>query len=292
MRGKSFQGIKRVGPFDIDGETARAWLASPNPSGRSNAEVVRRWINASDVTRKPQERWLVDFGTMPLEEAAEYLVPFEYVKEHVKPMRMHDNRASHRKQWWRHGEARPGLRKAVEGFERYLVTPQTSKHRIFAWLDLEILPDGAVTAIAAEDDYTFGVLHSRIHEVWSLRQGTSLGQGNDPRYTPSTCFDKFPFPRPTQKQVNEVEKWAKHLDDLRSQLLEGDDKLTLTKLYNDLDELRSHRDSSHRAYPLLIAHERLDAAVAAAYGWEWPLEDEVILERLLALNLERAETER
>ena len=282
--GKSFQGILRVGPFDIDSETARVWLASPNPSGRSNAEVVRRWINASDVTGKLQERWLVDFGTMPLEEATEYLVPFEYVKEHVKPGRMHDNRASHRERWWRHGEARPALRKAIEGLERYLVTPRVSKHRIFAWLDLEILPDGAVIAIAAEDDYTFGVLHSRIHEVWSLRQGTELE--DRPRYTPSTCFETFPFPRPTQEQADEVAELAKHLDNVRSQLLEGDDQLTLTKLYNDLDELRSHR-----AYPLLIAHEKLDEAVASAYGWEWPLEDEVILERLLALNLERAAAE-
>ena len=114
------------------------------------------------------------------------------------------------------------------------MTPRVSKHRTFVWLEPEILPESTVVAIAAEDDYTFGVLHSRIHEVWSLRQGTSRGQGNDPRYTPSTCFEKFPFPQPTQGQADEIAKLAKHLDDLRSQLLEGDDKLTLTKLYNDL----------------------------------------------------------
>ena len=83
--GKSFMGTTKVGPFDVDSETAQAWLTSPNPSGRSNAEVVRRWVNASDVTRKLRNWWVVDFGTMPLEKAAEYLVPFEYVKEHVKP---------------------------------------------------------------------------------------------------------------------------------------------------------------------------------------------------------------
>ncbi len=281
--GKSFMGTTKVGPFDIDSETAQAWLTSPNPSGRSNAEVVRRWVNALDVTRSPRNWWVVDFGTMPLEEAAEYLVPFEYVKEHVKPGRMQNNRASYREKWWQHAEPRPAFRRAIKGLERYLVTPRVSKHRVFVWLGPEILPDSTVIAIAAEDDYTFGVLHSRVHEVWSLGMCTWLGQGNDPRYTPSTCFETFPFPRPIQGQLSEIEKWAKHLDDLRSQLLESDDKLTLTKLYNDLDDLRSHR-----AYPLLIAHEKLDAAVAAAYGWEWPLEDEVILERLLALNLERS----
>jgi hypothetical protein len=86
----------------------------------------------------------------------------------------------------------------------------------------------------------------------------------------------------------EIEKWAKYLDEVRGGLLKSDDKLTMTKLYNELAELRQSRDSTHRAYYLLIAHEKLDAAVAAAYGWEWPLEDEVILARLLALNLERA----
>ena len=284
--GKSFQGIIRVDLFDIDNETARTWRASPNPSGRGNAEVVRRYVNASDLTGKPREQWLVDFATMPLEVAAEYLVPFDHVKGHIQPGQKQNN-----KKWWQHIRPRPAFRRAIEGLERYLVTPRVAKHRTFVWLDPEILPDSAVIAIAAEDDYTFGVLHSRIHEVWSLRQGTSLGKGNDPRYTPSTCFETFPFPRPTQEQADEIAKLAKHLDDVRSQLLESDDKLTLTKLYNDLDDLRSHRDSSHRAYPLLIAHEKLDEAVAAAYGWEWPLEDEVILERLLALNLEGARAE-
>ncbi len=65
----------------------------------------------------------------------------------------------------------------------------------------------------------------------------------------------------------------------------------MTKLYNELEELKEHRDSSHRAYPLLVAHEKLDEAVAAAYGWEWPLEDEEILRRLLELNLQRATEE-
>ena len=289
--GKSFQGIIKGGPFDIDSETAQMWLASPNPSGRSNAEVVRRCVNASGLTGQPREQWMVDFGIMPLEEAAEYLVPFEHVREHVKPLRMQNNRASRRKRWWQHAEAGSALRKAIEGFGRYLVTPRISKHRTFVWLGSGVLPDSMVVAIVAEDDYTFGVLHSRVHEVWSLGMCTWLGQGNDPRYTPSTCFETFPFPRPTQGQVDEVVKWAKHLDDLRTQLLEDDDKLTLTKLYNGLNDLRTHRDSSHRAYQLLIAHKRLDEAVAAAYGWEWPLGDEVILERLLALNLERAEAE-
>lgn len=43
--------------------------------------------------------------------------------------------------------------------------------------------------------------------------------------------------------------------------------------------------------PLLLAQQRLDVAVASAYGWAWPLSGYEILERLLALNLERATEE-
>lgn len=75
---------------------------------------------------------------------------------------------------------------------------------------------------------------------------------------------------------------------MRPQLLEADSARTMTKLYNDLTELRATRDSTHPTYPLLLAHEKLDAAVAVAYGWEWPMTDDAILAALLALNLERS----
>lgn len=74
----------------------------------------------------------------------------------------------------------------------------------------------------------------------------------------------------------------------RRGVLDSDDTLTMTKLYNQLTDLRTSHASSHPVYPLLVAHDRLDAAVAAAYGWEWELGKEEILERLLGLNLEQA----
>ena len=184
------------------------------------------------------------------------------------------------------GRPAPDMRAALKQLTRYLATSNVSKHRIFAWLPSSVLPSHSLTVIARDDDYTLGVLHSSAHEVWASRQGTSLE--DRPRYTPSTCFETFPFPHPTDAQKAEIEKWAKYLHTVRSGLLEGDDTLTMTKLYNALTELRETRNSAHPAYALLIAHEKLDAAVTAAYGWEWPLSDEVILERLLGLNLERA----
>jgi type II restriction/modification system DNA methylase subunit YeeA len=77
---------------------------------------------------------------------------------------------------------------------RYAATARVAKHRLFVWLDARICPDSQNIVIARDDDTTFGILHSRFHEVWSLRLGTWLGVGNDPRYTPTTTFETFPFP--------------------------------------------------------------------------------------------------
>ena len=80
------------------------------------------------------------------------------------------------------------------GFSRYIATPTVAKHRLFAWCDVRICPDHQLIVIARDDDTTFGILHSRFHELWSLRLCTWLGKGNDPRYTPSTTFETFPVP--------------------------------------------------------------------------------------------------
>ena len=84
--------------------------------------------------------------------------------------------------------------RALDGLSRYIVTPRVAKHRLFTWLDARIRPDSQLIVIARDDDVTFGILHSRFHEAWSLRLGTWLGKGNDPRYTPTTIFETFPFP--------------------------------------------------------------------------------------------------
>jgi hypothetical protein len=149
----------------------------------------------------------------------------------------------------------------------------------------DVLPDSATIAIARDDDYTFGVLHSRVHEVWALRLGTYLGVGNDPRYTPTTTFETFPFPRTTDQQRDAIAETARDLDTKRAAWLnppDADDaelrRRTLTNLYNE-----------HPAW-LRMAHERLDSVVFAAYGWDSAISDEEMLGRLLALNLERAGT--
>jgi hypothetical protein len=259
----------------------------------SNKDVLKPYVNGRDLMDKPRDVWLIDFFQMSQEEASEYLVPFQHVQEKVKPVRDNARRNAHRIYWWRHHDTRPAMRAAFKDKKRYICTCIVAKHRVWRFLPTNVLPDKAIAVIGKDDDYTFGVLHSRIHEIWALSVGTWLGKGNDPRYTPSTCFETFPFPEPTDAQHADISKWAKYLDETRQGLLEKDDNLTMTKLYNKLTDLRASRDSANPVYALLVAHERLDAAVAAAYGWDdWEVDKETILERLLALNLERAAQEK
>ena len=148
-----------------------------------------------DLTRRPTGKWIVDFGrTMSASDAALYEEPFRWVKERVYPMRVRVRRKAHRLRWWRHADPRPGMWEALDGLSRYIATPTVAKHRLFAWCDVRICPDHQLIVIARDDDTTFGILHSRFHELWSLRLCTWLGKGNDPRYTPSTTFETFPFP--------------------------------------------------------------------------------------------------
>ncbi len=279
--GIAFMGDTKGGPFDIPGDLAQQMMASPNPHGKSNAEVLSPWMNGRDITAHPRGMWIIDFGDKTLEQSALHEAPFEYVNSHVRPMRAGNKRALYAEKWWLHAEPRPGMREALIGLNRYIATPTVSKHRVFVWLPQEVLADHNLIVFAQKDNYTFGVLHSRFHELWALAMGTQLE--TRPRYTPTTCFETFPFPRPTEEQREAIGAIAAELNSLREGWLNPDGvsatelrRRTLTNLYNQ------------RPTWLDNIHSRLDAAVSDAYGWPADLADGEILERLLALNLERA----
>jgi len=280
--GVAFIGDQKSGPFDVPGEVARDWLRRPNPDGRDNRDVMRPWVNGLDLTRRPRGMWIVDFGTsMAREEAALYEAPFEHVRREVLPSREASGIGV--SDWWLHWRPRPEMREAAHGLERLIVSPRVSKYRLFVWLPVETLPDSAVVAIAHSDDYTFGVLHSRIHELWARGNGTQLREVESGfRYTPTTCFETFPFPRPTDGQREVIAAAARRLVELRDGWLNpplySEAELavrTLTNLYNE------------RPTWLADAHETLDVAVFAPYGWPTDLSDDEILVRLLELNLQR-----
>lgn len=285
-----FLGMMKGGPFDIEAETAQKLLRAPlNPNGRLNTEVVRPRLGGQDITGRPRGGYVIDFVEMSEADAALYEQPFEYVRQVVKPVRDTVRDARMRTKWWLHGRSRPALRTALQGKARCIVTPEVAKHRIFVWMSTETIPDHTCHVIARDDDYFFGVLQCHLHEVWSLRVGNYMGVGNDPRYNSSRTFETFPFPWAPGREpegdprVEAIAAAARRLVELRGNWLNpagaspADLKTrTLTNLYNQ------------RPAWLANAHATLDAAVLAAYGWPSELGDEAILERLLALNLERA----
>ena len=312
-RGVAFVGDQKSGPFDIPGELARKWLLLPtNPNGQKNANVLKPWLNGMDLTRRPAGKWIIDFGNeMRSEEAAFYEAPFAYIQEHVWPKRLESKSKGMRGFWWRHWRWRPKMRTALACLDRYIATPFTAKHRVFVWLDTRITPENSLVAIARDDDTTFGILHSRFHEAWSLKLGAWLGKGNDPRYTPTTTFATFPFPDGLSPDIPAADyagdpraiaiaEAARRLVELRDNWLNPPDWVewvdepvpgypkrpvacdeaaalglkgrTLTKLYNA------------RPQWLADAHAALDEAVAAAYGWDAGISEDDALAELLALN--------
>ena len=378
-RAVGFIADVKAGLFDLPEAEAKPMLFLPNPNGLPNSDVLLPWVNSLDVLRRPRNFWIVDFGSdSPLERAAPYEVPFAKVKVDVFPARAEVKRKAYRDYWWLHAEPCAEMREQIWALPRFLVTTTVSKHRVFAWLSSPTLPDHQLVAFGRSDDYCFGLLHSRYHEIWALAQGTQLREKESGfRYTPTTCFETFPFPfiddltlgpapaplpplpKPdpvkaemdaahfymakeepppygrspmtpdehraaiaaAAKELNElrerwlnppewtVEKvlefpgtkggpWDRYIaaatvnaktgiGTVRYPRLEPKDadsaaklkKRTLTNLYNE------------RPAWLDLAHKKLDAAVATAYGWPADLTDEQILEKLLALNLARAAEE-
>lgn len=319
----SYVGVVLVGEFEVPPDEARKMLASPNPHGRPNSVVIKRTLNGMDITRRPAERWIIDFGDkMNESEASLYEKPFQWVVEHVKPSRLRKNdkgefevrRTNHRKYWWRYGESRPAMRNALQGLRRFIVAPMVSKHRIFVWMTSNYLPDQKLVAFPSDSDVFFGILSSRFHVIWSTTVGNTLE--DRPTYNSATCFETYPFPGgltpnlPSTKYNNiamsEIAKAAQKLNDLRETWLNPVDwvewletpeeakanypKRPVAKTGHEADLKKRTLTNLYNIRPSWLdsAHQTLDLTVAKAYGWSDytpEMSDEEILRRLLVLNL-------
>ncbi|HEY0133414.1 MAG TPA: DNA methyltransferase, partial [Nannocystis sp.] len=167
--GVAFMGDTKGGKFELSPADAASMLrAAP-----ANREVVVPWVNGLDVTRRPRGMHIVDFGVdMPCATAARYTAPFAYVQDRVAPARAVNRRDAYRERWWIHVEPRPALRTAIRPLRRFIATPTVARSRVFVWLTPPTLPDHQLIVVARDDDYCMGVLHSHIHELWSLRMCT------------------------------------------------------------------------------------------------------------------------
>ncbi len=132
-----------------------------------------------------------------------------------------ERRDDYRGKWWQYARPRIELREALAGCEWQVVSPRHSKYRVFARIASAFLADDSTIVFGRSDDYFFGILHSRLHEVWALKLGTRLE--TRPRYTPTTCFETFPFPKPSAEQEKAISVAGKELDALRNAWLNPPD---------------------------------------------------------------------
>lgn len=265
---------------------------------------IRPYRNGKDLTAKPRNVMVIDmFGLSEAEMRKQYPEIWQYLALKVKPERDKNRRKYRKENWWLFGENNPDVRRSIGEIKRFISTSETMKHRVFMFLNGDILPDNKLVSVACDDAYVLGVLSSTIHVAWAMRSGGWLGVGNDPVYVKTRCFDPFPFPEASEAQQQTIRDQAEELDALRKQRLELHPHLTLTGLYNVLSRLRAgttpgalspeERGILDDGLVLLLKdfHDRIDAAVADAYGWPVDLPEEEILSRLIALNRKRAAEE-
>ena len=326
--GSSYIGVFINGAFEIDGDVARSWLKLPaNVNGRPNSDVLRPTMNGADLLKGRSDKWLIDFGVEISEaDASLYEVPFGHIERLVKPFRQRLNedgifavrRINHREIWWRYAEARPGMRRALAGLNRYIATPMVSSTRVFSFLDSSVLPNQKLVVIPRDDFTTFGILSSRIHEVWTLAMCMWIGAGNDVTYSPTMTFETFPFPDGLTPNISATDykddprseaitTAAEHFYQLRENWINPADQV------ERIDEVRPGypqrivprpdadiKELKKRTYTALKklnhswlrnAQATLDQAVADAYGWgdDWRagMTDDDILNRLFVLNQSR-----
>lgn len=303
--------------FNLNGPEARRILDLPEtPRGEPMSAVVRPYVIADDFTDRSYDRYIVNFRDLTLAEASMFEAPLAAignVRLHRKHLRGKSDKRD-REHWWQMARWREKMMGAIEPLQRYIAIPRHAKHFLCNWVNPTVVPDSAVIVIARDDDTFFGLLQSFIHQVWALRQGSELE--DRPRYTHTTSFETFPFPdgltpnvsaatMAEHPQAAAIATAARALVDARNGWLHPVKWVAWERTQAEADAgfperavpLPGHeKDLADRtltalynARPLWLGalHDDLDRAVATAYGWEWPLDEEEILRRLFELNVAR-----
>ncbi|MDB9362311.1 hypothetical protein PN509_18685 [Nodularia spumigena CS-588/02] len=296
----SSRGMEMRGSGFLLTREKAALLSSDTPNNINSLTVIKKYLNGRDITDKSRNLYAIDLFGLAIEEVEKiYPKIYQWIYERVKPERDVNNRKASRENWWIYGEARATFRPALKDLKRYIVTVETAKHRVFIFLNADIIPDNMLIALALDDAYFLGVLSSKIHVIWSLAAGGTLE--DRPRYNKTRCFDPFPFPEPTAEQKQKIRELGEKLDAHRKQVQAQHPDVTITGMYNLLEKLRAEQPftDADRKYNdkalisiLKSIHDELDEAVFAAYGWSQNSSDNEILTQLVALNAERAAEER
>lgn len=302
--GLSFMGVIPLGEGFRLGESDLGGLGL---NAQELPRTVRRYLIGRDLVQKPIDRYIIDLSELSMNEARKsYPALYQRIANRVRPEREakaanNSDTRDYAERWWQFAKPRPEMRLALDALDRFIATAETAKHRTFVFLEATFLPDQKVRVIASNDAYIHGVLSSRPHTTWALAVGSWMGVGNDPVYNTTKCFETFPFPVCSEQQKHAVRLLGEAIDAHRKRQQERHPELTITGMYNVLEKLRGGEQLTDKERVIhgqgLVSvlkqiHDDLDAAVFDAYGWPATLSDDEILERLVALNHERAEEEK
>jgi hypothetical protein len=248
---------------------------------------IRPYVNGRDLMQRSRGALVIDLYPLAADAVrARFPEVFQHLLVTVKPHRDTNRMAFRREHWWWFGATHEMYRGLTAGLSRYIVTPETAKHRVVTFLDAGVRADNMVLAIGSDDAFHLGVLSSRPHLAWALAVGAVLE--DRPRYTKTACFDPFPFPDPPPPLRREIAATAQALDAARRAILADHPELTLTALYNALEAFRRGSDGeavhTARAPILDDLHRQLDAQVSRAYGWPGGLSDTDMVAQLAELN--------
>ena len=304
--GLSSPGVKLHGAGFIVTPTQAAYLGLGRRPGLERH--IRPYRNGRDLTSRSRGVMIIDlFGLSAGEARQDFPEVYQHLHETVRAGRAEQfeksptaDARSYLDTWWIFGKPRTDLRPALFDLKRYIVTVETTKHRVFQFLDASIIPDNMLVAVASSDASLLAILNSRLHLTWAPLLGGWLGYGNDPRYSKSRCFDPFPFVELFGETKLRLCNVGEELDAHRNRVLTEHPDLTLTGLYNVLEKIKAgtaltdkDEDIKQRGLVLILQelHEEIDRLTSEAYGWPVDLSDEEILARLVALNAERAKEE-
>lgn len=326
--GKSFEGFKIGGQgflfADADDTTPISVMREISAKMPGFDHIVKPYIGGEDINTHPKhhsDRYVINFGTMSLEEASKYGPLLDIVRTKVKPSRDVAVRDSHRTRWWQFAEVRPGLVRATEGLAKFLVISRVTAQFAFAQIGADVAVSEKAIVFATESTGFFAVMQSRVHELWARFFSSSMK--DDLQYTPSDCFETFPFPAGWEADAA-LEAIGREYHAVRADIMVANNE-GLTKTYN---RFHDPDEAGEDILRLRALHDRMDRAVLDAYGWQdlrpeptfiaehaeseedadeaprarkkkrsvryrWPDADrDAVLAKLLALNAERASEER
>jgi hypothetical protein len=286
----SFQGHNLQGTgFILDKESALNILRSDE----KYKNIIFPYLNGEELNGVPDQstpRYVIQFDERTLEESMQFEIAFQILEEKVKPERLKKDRNKYPRmvnEWWKFWNNRQELIKATSNFSEVLVHTRITKTHSFVFIPNNQIISAQVIVFALQRYVHFAFLQSNLHEQWAWKYGSTLK--TDRRYSPTDCFETFPFPQNLTKETEaELEKNGEDYHEFRRQLM-LDMQLGLTKTYNlfhdkdcnsnDIEKVKNIREfksaklqipveeAIQRIEKLRALHKQMDETVLKAYGW-------------------------